>query len=161
MRVCRGILIVRHRLGLVLANAGIDQSNVDHGDGPVALLLPLDPDATCRMLRTQLRALTGRQLGVMIIDSLGRAWRNGTVGTALGLAGVPSLVDLRGQPDIYGRALQSSELGQADEIAAAASLLMGQANEKCPIVVIRGLGLPAAEGAATDLIRPLSTDLFQ
>jgi coenzyme F420-0:L-glutamate ligase/coenzyme F420-1:gamma-L-glutamate ligase len=160
MRVRKGVLIVRHRLGLVLANAGIDQSNVDHAGGTSALLLPLDPDATCQRLRTAIAEHTGKTVAVVIIDSLGRAWRSGTLGTAIGVAGLPALLDLRGRPDLYGRSLETSELGLADEIAAAASLVMGQAAEATPAVLIRGLALPAAPGCAADLIRPRALDLF-
>lgn len=160
MRLRKGVIIVRHRLGLVLANAGIDQSNVDHADGPAALLLPLDPDATCRRLREAIAQRTGKVVGVVIIDSLGRAWRNGTAGTAIGVAGMPALLDLRGHADLYGRTLETSELGLADEIAAAASLVMGQAAEGTPVVLVRGLALPAAPGSAADLIRRPALDLF-
>lgn len=160
MRVRKGVLIVRHRLGLVLANAGIDQSNVDHAGGPVALLLPLDPDATCQRLRAAIAERTGCRIAVLVIDSLGRAWRNGTLGTAIGSAGLPALLDLRGRPDLYGRTLETSELGLADEIAAAASLVMGQAAEGTPAVLVRGLALPDAPGSAADLVRPRAMDLF-
>jgi len=160
MRLRKGVIIVRHRLGLVLANAGIDQSNVDHAGGPAALLLPLDPDATCQRLRAAISHRTGKAIGVVIIDSLGRAWRSGTAGTAIGVAGLPALLDLRGRPDLYGRTLETSELGLADEIAAAASLVMGQAAEGTPAVLVRGLSLPAGPGSAADLIRPRALDLF-
>ena len=137
---------VRHKLGLVLANAGIDQSNVEAAEGPQALLLPVDPDASAAKLRADLKAATGKSVAVLIIDSLGRAWRLGTTGTAIGVAGMPAVQDLRGQPDLNGRRLESSELGLADEIAAAASLAMGQAAEGTPIVLVRGLDL-AADGS--------------
>lgn len=160
MRAKPGVLIVRHRLGLVLANAGIDQSNIDHADGEQALLLPIDPDASAVSLREALMQRVGVRLGILVIDSLGRAWRNGTAGTAIGIAGVPGLLDLRGRPDLHGRALQTSELGWADEAAAAASLAMGQAGEGRPIVLLRGLDLPGEEGTARGLIRPAHLDLF-
>lgn len=160
MRERPGTLIVRHRLGLVLANAGIDQSNIDHQDGEQALLLPQDPDASAEALRTALMQRTGHSIGVMIIDSLGRAWRSGTTGTAIGIAGLPGLLDLRGRPDLHGRALQTSELGWADEVAAAASLAMGQGNEGRPAVLIRGLALPPGTGTAAGLVRPAALDLF-
>lgn len=161
VRVKPGLLIVRHRLGLVMANAGIDQSNVDHAGGAHALLLPIDPDDSCRKIRAALNARFGVDLGVVIIDSLGRAWRNGTAGTAIGVAGIAGLVDLRGRRDVHGRMLESSELGLADEIAAAASLAMGQADEGRPIVLVRGVTYPRADGSAADLIRPLHMDLFR
>ena len=160
MRVRPGVIIVRHRLGLVLANAGIDQSNIAHEGGPHALLLPLDPDATCEAIRVALHERTGARVAVLIIDSLGRAWRQGTTGTAIGVSGMAALLDLRGRADLYDRKLETSELGLADEVAAAASLAMGQANEGTPIVLIRGLKLPDAEGKAADLIRPRHMDLF-
>lgn len=160
MRVRPGVLIVRHRLGLVLANAGIDQSNIDHGDGEAALLLPQDPDASAAAVRDRIARLTGTAPGVVIIDSLGRAWRMGTCGIAIGVAGLPALLDLRGRADLHGRALQTSELGLADEIAAAASLVMGQAGEAIPAALVRGLALPQAPGRAADLIRPAALDLF-
>lgn len=159
MRVRKGVLIVRHRLGLVLANAGIDQSNIDHSR-PAALLLPRDPDASAAALRDTLRAASGADVAVLIIDSLGRAWRNGTTGTAIGAAGLPALLDLRGTPDIYGRRLETSELGLADEIAAAASLVMGQAGEGRPLAIVRGVSYVRREGNAAELVRPRALDLF-
>jgi len=160
MRIRPGVIIVRHRLGLVLANAGIDQSNISQAEKPMALLLPRDPDRSCRDLRAALQQRTGVAPATMIIDSLGRAWRNGTIGTAIGVAGLPGCLDLRGRPDLYGRGLQTSELGYADEIAAAASLLMGQADEGRPIVLMRGLQSPPRDGTAAELIRPAHLDLF-
>lgn len=161
LRVRKGVLIVRHRLGLVLANAGIDQSNVDHGDGEAALLLPLDPDASARRLQESIVQVVGAQVGVVVIDSLGRAWRNGVVGTAIGVAGIPAVIDLRGVADLYGRVLRSTEIGFADEIAAAASAVMGQAGERTPIVHVRGFVATRDEGArASDLVRSRETDLF-
>ncbi len=164
MRVRPNLIIVRHRLGLVLANAGIDQSNVGtgegYGDGAQALLLPIDPDASAARLRAAIATATGRTVAILVIDSLGRAWRMGTTGTAIGVAGLPALLDLRGRPDLNGRTLVSSELGLADEIAAAASLAMGQADEACPMVLVRGLVLPSANGHARDLVRAAEMDLF-
>ncbi|WP_336962671.1 coenzyme F420-0:L-glutamate ligase [Sphingobium aquiterrae] len=160
MRVRRGVLIVRHRLGLVLANAGIDQSNVDQGEGPVALLLPVDPDASCAHIRAALRARTGVDVAILIIDSLGRAWRIGTSGIAIGVSGMAGLLDLRGAPDLHGRRLETSELGLADEVAAAASLAMGQADEGRPVVLVRGVTQGRREGSAAELIRDPAMDLF-
>ena len=125
------------------------------------LLLPDDCNRSCRDIRARLAALTGVEAGVLIVDSLGRAWRNGTVGVALGAAGLPALLNLRGTPDLFGRELRSTEVGVADEIAAAASLLMGQANEGTPVVLMRGLNLSGANGSADDLIRPRALDLFR
>ena len=158
----RDVLIVAQKLGLVLANAGIDQSNVEQGahEG-VALLLPENPDATCLQLRDALRVRTGAEVAVIINDSHGRAFRNGTVGVAIGASGLPALADLRGLPDLYGRRLQSTEVALADEIASAASLLMGQAGEGRPIVLARGIANAQGEGAAADLVRPKTMDLFR
>lgn len=160
MRARPGVLIVRHRLGLVLANAGIDQSNIDHHGAEQALLLPVDPDGSAARIRTAIAQATGIAPGVAIIDSLGRAWRLGTTGTAIGLAGLPALADLRGHADLFGRPLQSSELGLADEIAAAASLAMGQTAERTPLVLLRGLDLREHAGHASDLVRAGDKDLF-
>ena len=157
-----GVLIVEHRLGYVMANAGIDRSNIDPaaGDEPV-LLLPRDPDASAAALHVRFAARFGVTMGVIVSDSFGRAWRRGTVGIALGAAGLPSLVDLRGRADLYGRLLQVSEAGYADEIAAAASLLMGQADEGVPAVMVRGLGWSAPAAPAAQLVRAEAEDLFR
>jgi len=156
----KDVLVVAHRSGVVLANAGIDASNVT-GDEQHVLLLPEDCNRSCREIRAGLTALTGIEAGILIIDSLGRAWRNGTVGIALGAAGLPALLNLRGTPDLFGRELRSTEVGIADEIAAAASMLMGQAGEGTPVVLLRGLNLPAADGSADELIRARELDLFR
>jgi coenzyme F420-0:L-glutamate ligase/coenzyme F420-1:gamma-L-glutamate ligase len=154
-----GALIVAHRLGMVLANAGVDQSNV--GGEECALLLPLDPDRSCAAIRRKLADVTGVDVGVMIIDSIGRAWRNGTIGTAIGVSGLPGLLDLRGTPDLFGRVLETTEVGLADELAAAASLVMGQAGEGRPVVLARGVGYGRRDGSAQELIRPREKDLFR
>jgi len=156
----KGVLVVAHRSGIVLANAGIDASNVA-GDEQHVLLLPEDCNRSCRDIRAKLGKSTGGEPAVLIIDSLGRAWRNGTVGVALGAAGLPALLDLRGTPDLFGRELRSTEVGIADEIAASASMLMGQAGEGTPVVLLRGLKLPNADQSAADLIRSRETDLFR
>ena len=157
-----GLLIVEHRLGLVMANAGIDHSNVPTDDGvDRVLLLPEDPDGSARALREHLVRVFGTGIAVIVSDSFGRAWRKGTVGIALGAAGLPALVDLRGHPDLFGRALLVTETGFADEIAAAASLLMGQAGEAIPMVLVRGLAWSAPEVPAAALIRPAEHDLFR
>jgi coenzyme F420-0:L-glutamate ligase/coenzyme F420-1:gamma-L-glutamate ligase len=157
-----GVIIVEHRLGYVMANAGIDRSNIDPAVGaePV-LLLPRDPDASAAALQARLGARFACAMGVIVSDSFGRAWRRGTVGIALGAAGLPSLVDLRGRADLYGRPLQVSETGFADEIAAAASLLMGQADEGVPAVLVRGLAWRAPALGAAALVRAESEDLFR
>lgn len=156
------LLIVEHRLGFVMANAGIDHSNVAPGEGhEQVLLLPVDPDGSARALREQLVAAYGVPMGVIVSDSFGRPWRRGTVGIALGAAGLPSIIDWRGHPDLFGRALEVTETGFADEIAAAASLVMGQANEAMPIVLVRGLQWTAPEADAAALVRPQEHDLFR
>lgn len=164
VRTRPNLIVVRHRLGLVLANAGIDLSNVGagegYGEGPQALLLPTDPDASASRLREAIHGATDKWVAVLVIDSLGRAWRMGTIGTAIGVAGMPALLDMRGWPDLNGRRLESSELGLADEIAAAASLAMGQAGEGRAMVLVRGLPAMAQTGNAADLIRPAQMDLF-
>jgi coenzyme F420-0:L-glutamate ligase / coenzyme F420-1:gamma-L-glutamate ligase len=162
VRASRNVLIVEHRLGFVMANAGVDQSNVGPGDGAQrVLLLPEHPDHSSAALRDGLAALTGTDLGVVINDSFGRAWRQGTAGVAIGVAGLPALIDLRGRPDLFGRTLEVSVIGFADEVAAAASLLMGQADEAAPVVLIRGLRWSAPESTAASLIRPSNEDLFR
>lgn len=159
---CRpGVIIVRDKRGFVIANAGIDASNVEAPDGEEAvILLPEDPDGSAERLRAAVALRSGRRVGVVINDSFGRAWRLGTIGTALGAAGIPALVDLRGRPDRNGRPLQSSELAIADEIAAAASLTMGQADEGRPLVLMRGVPYGEAKGSARHLVRPKAQDLF-
>jgi coenzyme F420-0:L-glutamate ligase/coenzyme F420-1:gamma-L-glutamate ligase len=156
------LLIVEHKLGFVMANAGVDQSNVASQDGVArALLLPVDPDASAEALRAGLSARFGAKIAVIINDSFGRAWRRGTAGVAIGAAGLPSLIDLRGSPDLFGRTLEVSVIGFADEIAAAASLLMGQADEARPVVLVRGLRWTAPDAPASELVRPASEDLFR
>ena len=160
---CRpGAIIVQHRLGFVLANAGIDAPNVEAVDGDeTVLLLPADPDGSAAALRAKIRQAVGADLGVIINDSFGRAWRNGTVGTAIGVAGLPGLLDLRGQPDRGGRTLRVTEVGIADELAAGASLLMGQAAEGRPGVHVRGFPYRRREGNAAELVRPRHMDRFR
>ena len=158
-----GVLIVRHRLGFTCANAGIDRSNVQLGDGEdeAVLLLPLNPDASAARLRAALLAATGAAPGIVITDSHGRPFRLGTVGVAIGVAGLPALWDRRGETDLYGYRLQHTDVGLADEIAAAAGLLMGQAAEGLPAVLVRGLRLPPGDGRAADLVRPPELDLYR
>ena len=153
VRARPNLIIVKHRLGFVMANAGIDQSNV--GEDGHALLLPRDPDASAAALAARLG------LPVVITDSFGRAWRRGTVGVAIGAAGLPALQDLRGRPDLFGRTLMVSITGFADEIAAAAGLVMGQGAEGIPAVLLRGLAWSGAVNPAAELLRPAQEDLFQ
>ncbi len=164
LRVRPGSVIVEHHLGFVCANAGIDHSNVA-GEGTAqeewVLLLPADPDASACRLRGQLEALSGCRLGVMIIDSHGRAWRLGVVGIVIGLSGLPALVDLRGQPDLTGYTLRHTTIGAADELAAGASLVMGQAAEGTPVVHVRGFPYALRDGSLKELLRPREQDLFR
>jgi coenzyme F420-0:L-glutamate ligase/coenzyme F420-1:gamma-L-glutamate ligase len=156
------LIIAEHRRGWVMANAGIDHSNVAPRDGRErVLLLPVDPDASARALREELVAAYRVPVAVIISDSFGRPWRRGTVGIALGTAGLPSIIDWRGHPDLFGRALEVTETGFADEIAAAASLVMGQANEAMPMVLVRGLHWTAPEADGAALVRPPEHDLFR
>lgn len=161
-----GLLIAEHRLGFVMANAGVDRSNLEpHGNAERVLLLPRDPDASAGALHGRLRAHFGvapeTPLGVIVNDSFGRPWRKGTAGVALGAAGLPVLLDLRGRPDLYGRHLEVTISAFADEIAAAASLVMGQADEARPLVLVRGLEWTAPPSPATDLVRTAEEDLFR
>ena len=161
VRAVPGVLIVKHRLGLVLANAGIDFSNVEQKAGDDrALLLPVDPDGTAHELRRRLIAAFSVPVGVIINDSIGRAWRLGTVGVAIGAAGVEALKDCRQSKDMFGRPLQTTEIGFADEIASAASLVQGQSDEATPIALVKGFMPAATDSCAARLVRPEDQDLF-
>lgn len=164
MRVREGTLIVTHKLGFVCANAGIDHSNVSGPYGsPMdwVLLLPENPDLSADRIRQHLERISGKTIGVMIIDSHGRAWRLGTVGIAIGISGMPGLIDLRGKPDLFGYHLRVTQVAAADELAAGASLVMGQADEKTPVVHVRGFPFPLRNGKLGELIRPRDLDLFR
>ena len=164
LRTRIGTIVVEHKLGFVCANAGIDHSNVA-GVGDLAeewvLLLPIEPDRSAERIRSDIQSKTGKQIGLLIIDSHGRAWRNGTVGVAIGIAGMPGLVDLRGKPDLFNFTLRITQVGAADELAAAASLVMGQAAEGTPVVHVRGFPYPLRESSLKELIRPKDQDLFR
>jgi coenzyme F420-0:L-glutamate ligase/coenzyme F420-1:gamma-L-glutamate ligase len=168
LRYRPGTIIVEHRLGFICANAGIDHSNV-HGENSLTsdddqnwvLLLPSDPDASAQDLRTRLEEHGRARIGVLIIDSHGRAWRLGTVGITIGLSGLPGVVDLRGEPDLFDFHLQITEVGAADELAAAASLVMGQAAEGTPVVHVRGFPYSLRESSLSELLRPRDKDLFR
>ena len=164
LRTRIGTIIVEHKLGFVCANAGIDHSNVA-GAGDSAeewvLLLPTEPDRSAEKMRSYIQSKTGKRIGILIIDSHGRAWRNGTVGIAIGIAGLPGLEDLRGRPDLFDFTLQVTQVGVADELAAAASLVMGQAAEGTPVVYVRGFPYPLRDGSLKELIRPKEQDLFR
>lgn len=164
LRVRKGVIVVEHKLGFVCANAGIDHSNVlgeGNSNEEFVLLLPKDPDASAKKLRDEIRERTGKNIGVMIIDSHGRAWRNGTVGICIGLSGIPAVIDERGWNDLFGYTLKATVVGVADELAAAASLVMGQAAEGTPAVHVRGFPYPLGEGSLKELIRPKETDMFR
>lgn len=164
-RKARDTLIVRHRLGFIAANAGIDCSNAvppgaSDGSGPFALLLPTDPDRDARHIRERLAAESGAAIGIVITDSLGRPFRLGTVGAAIGVAGLPALWDQRGQTDIYGRVLERTITALADQVAAAADLVAGQAAEGRPVVHVRGLRFPSSAQEAAVLYRREGEDLY-
>ncbi len=164
LRVTPGVIITEHNTGVILANAGIDRSNLAGSDDH-ALLLPVDPDASAATLQAHLQAAFGVQLGVIITDSIGRPWRRGTVGTAIGVGGVLALNDLRGTTDLFGRTLQVSEVAVADSLAAAAVLVMGEAAEGTPLVLIRGgyaqSGPHQGGQTARTALRPAAEDLFR
>ncbi len=162
LRVRPGVIIVEHRNGYVHANAGIDRSNIQSDtDNPRVLLLPENPDQSAAQLREQLASATGVRPQVIINDSFGRAWRNGTVGVAIGCAGLQPLHNQVGERDLFGNVLEVTEPAVADELAAAASLLMGQAAEGCPVVLARGLELARAETGSEALLRERDMDLFR
>ena len=157
-----GVLIAEHRSGHVMANAGVDRSNVGAtGDDETVLLLPRDPDASAAALRRSLESRFGCHLAVVISDSVGRAWRHGVAGIAIGAAGLPSLVDLRGAPDLFGRPLEVTLSAFADQVASAANLVCGEAAEGLPAVLVRGLRWSAAPAPAGALVRERERDLFR
>ena len=170
LRVRTGTIIVEHKLGFICANAGIDHSNVSplpEGEGSgvraeeYVLLLPKNTDKSASEIRAKIESSTGKKIGVLIIDSHGRAWRNGTVGVAIGISGIPGMVDLRGKKELFGYTLRVTQVGAGDELAAAASLTMGQAAEGTPAVHVRGFPYKLREGALKELIRPKDQDLFR
>ncbi len=161
LRAIPNVLIVRHRLGYVMANAGIDHSNVEGGAGERVLLLPVDADASAAALREKLNAALGCEVGVVVSDSFGRPWRNGVVNVAIGSAGLPALIDRRGEQDMYGRTLEVTQVAYADAIAAGAGLAMGEGAEGTPLVLAQGLSWRAPERNAQSLIRPVGEDLFK
>ncbi len=161
LRTRQNLIIVAHRLGFVMANAGIDESNITSVEGDRVLLLPKNPDGSCREIKRALDRDFGVSIGVVINDSFGRAWRNGVVGVALGAAGIPALQNLIGSPDLFGRAMRVTQIAIGDELAAAASLLMGQGAEGLPIVHVRGFNSHAPEENASALIRPKNMDMFR
>ncbi len=164
IRTRKGLIIVEHRLGFICANAGIDHSNVSPGETPGeerVLLLPENPDRSAARIREQLESACGCRVGVVIIDSHGRAWREGTAGISIGFSGVPGIVDLRGKPDLFDYHLRITKIAAVDELAASASLVMGQADEAIPAVHVRGFPYPLREGSFEELPRKKEEDLFR
>ncbi len=162
IRMKPGVMIVEHKRGWIMANAGIDASNVASGAGEQnVLLLPVDPDESAATLRADLKQRTGCKIGVVISDSFGRPWRLGTTGVAIGAAGLPSLWDRRGESDLFGREMLVTQQAIADEVATAASLLQGQGGEGRPVVHLRGLAFNADHRPASDLIRDATEDMFR
>ncbi len=164
-RSAPGVLVVQHRLGFVTANAGIDCSNAvpkgaPVGSGPWVLLLPEDPDASAERIRVTLTRASTARMAVVISDSFGRPFRVGTVGAAIGVAGLPPLWDRRGEADLFGRLLENTVTALADQVAAAADLVAGQAAERRAVVVVRGLSFPVGNRPASDLLRPAGEDLY-
>jgi len=160
VRKAPGVIIVRHRLGFVSANAGIDQSNIAHEDGESALLIPLDPDDSANRLRAAIAQTTGIHPGVIISDSMNRPWRLGTIGSAIGSAGITVLDDRRGQHDMFGRELKVTMINRADSIATAALLVMGETTERVPVALVRGFPAENSEQRAANSNRPTDEDLF-
>jgi len=159
-----GVLIMRHKLGLVGAHAGIDQSNIDHEGGEQALLLPIDPDASAERFKTAIESTSGRKIGVIITDSANRPWRLGTIGIAIGAAGLTVLDDHRGGTDSFGRELKVTLINRADAIASMATMVMGETTERMPVAIVRGLPLVVGENGeqpAAIINRPLEEDLFR
>ena len=161
IRFKKGLIVVQNHQGVILANAGIDHSNVEQDDEKEqVLLLPKNPDGSAEKIHKSLLARTGFNLGVIINDSIGRAWRNGTVGTAIGVAGMPAILDLKGREDLFGNPLLVSEQAIADELSSAASLIQGQADEALPVVLIKGFKTLLDNIPASGLIRDIKKDLF-
>ncbi|TXS95499.1 coenzyme F420-0:L-glutamate ligase [Parahaliea maris] len=162
LRVRPGVIIVEHRLGFVMANAGIDRSNIEQPDGdPRVLLLPEDPDRSAETLRKALTGRPGEAPMVIINDSVGRAWRKGTVGMAIGSAGLDPLYNQVGERDLFGNQLEVTEAAVADELAAAASLVQGESDERCPVVLVRGARVRSGLGGAKAILREREMDMFR
>ena len=156
------LLVVENQLGIICANAGIDRSNIEQtGEDVTLMLLPQDPDASARSIRERLEALTGKRLAVLIIDTLGRPFREGVMGMAIGVAGMDPLMDVRGQSDVFGYVMERTVINRADEIAAAASMLMGQTSARLPVVIVRGASYPAGPGSARSILREPGKDMFR
>jgi coenzyme F420-0:L-glutamate ligase/coenzyme F420-1:gamma-L-glutamate ligase len=158
-RLAPGVLITQHRQGFTSANAAIDHSNVAE-DMDTVLLMPMDPDASARQFQTCLSEALKTHIAIIIVDSHGRPHRVGTIGVAVGVAGMPGVADLRGQPDLFGYHLQHTEIGLADMVASAATLLLGQAAEGIPAVLVRGVTFSRQDGSAAEIIRPAQMNLY-
>ena len=162
IRQGRGVIVVENKLGFIHANAGIDKSNIESDtDNPKVLLLPKDPDNSALKIKEEIFRQTELKVGIIINDSSGRAWRKGIVGIAIGSSGVEVLLNLRGQKDLYGNTLEITEVGRVDEIASAASLLMGQANEGLPVIIVRGIPETSKVNNVKSILRDKSEDLFR
>jgi len=164
-RQAPNVLVVRHKLGFVVANAGIDASNAmppgaPEGSGPWALLLPEKPDASAAAISAAIERDHGARVGVVVTDSFGRPFRLGTVGVCVGVSGLPPLWDRRGELDLFGRPLEHTITALADQVAAVADLVAGQAAERRPVVVVRGLHFDASDEGAAALLRPAGEDLY-
>lgn len=163
LRQQRGVVVVEHRLGYVHANAGIDRSNIvsDDEKDPRVLLLPAEPDRSAMRLRETLRVRSGADVAVIINDTAGRAWRQGVIGFAIGCAGIEPVKNMVGHPDLFGYQLERTHIAVADELAAAGSLLMGQADEGRPVVLARGIRFTSGDAGSQALIRPRHEDMFR
>ena len=161
VRKAPNVLITRHRLGHVMANAGIDASNIGNGNGGNVLLLPVDPDASAVQIADAAMARFGFRPGVVISDSFGRPWRMGTVNVAIGVAAMPSIIDQRGQADRDGRIMQMTMIAVGDAVAAAAGVAMGEGDEGIPAVIVRGLRLAGEHQTSRAIVRPVDEDLFR
>jgi len=155
------LLVVENRLGIICANAGIDRSNIEQGDDVTLMLLPQDPDASARAIQERLQSLSGKRLAVLIIDTLGRPFREGVMGMAIGVAGMDPLIDMRGQTDIFGYVMERTIINRADEIAAAASMLMGQTTARLPVVIVRGATYWPGAGSSRGILREPWKDMFR
>lgn len=162
LKVGPDFIISETKHGFVCANAGIDESNVE---GNTATPLPEDPDKSASFIMEKIKALTGKEVVVIVSDTQGRAFREGAIGTAVGISGMKALWDRKGEKDLYGRELQTTSIAVADELASAASILMGQADEGIPVVIIRGVNyvkkLKDNSSTASDLMRPKKYDVFR
>ena len=156
------LLVVENRLGIICANAGIDRSNIEQiGDDVTLMLLPQNPDASARAIQERLEARSSKTLAVLVIDTLGRPFREGVIGMAIGVAGMEPLLDVRGQADLFGYVMERTIINRADEIAAAASMLMGQTSARLPVVIVRGASYPPGPGALRAILREPGKDMFR